>query len=70
MYEFLQHPRIFAPGPLLAPTFWTITFTRFVSDIGVKDGKVATIGRISKDASCKREIDASGKHICPGFVWE
>ena len=41
---------------------------RFVSDIGVKDGKIATIGRIGKDAICNKEIDASGLSVCPGFV--
>jgi len=41
---------------------------RFVSDIGIKDGKVTTIGRISKEAACNKEIDATGKHVCPGFV--
>merc|ERR1719258_33200 len=42
---------------------------RFVSDIGIRDGKIATIGRISKEAKClKKEIDATGKHVCPGFV--
>jgi len=41
---------------------------RFVSDIGIKDGKVATIGRIAKGAVCNKDIDASGKHVCPGFV--
>merc|ERR1719165_18815 len=41
---------------------------RFVSDVGIRGGKIQTIGRISKDAACKKEIDATGKHICPGFV--
>merc|ERR1719456_1417826 len=41
---------------------------RFVSDIGVKDGKIATIGRISKDVACNKEIDATGLNVCPGFV--
>jgi len=41
---------------------------RFVSDIGIKDGKTATIGRIAKGAPCKKEIDATGKHVCPGFI--
>jgi len=41
---------------------------RFVSDIGIKDGKVATIGRIAKSAQSGREIDASGLNVCPGFV--
>jgi len=41
---------------------------RFVSDIGIKDGKTATIGRIAKGAVCKKEIDATGKNVCPGFI--
>jgi len=41
---------------------------RFVSDIGIKNGKTATIGRISKDAVAKKTIDATGKHVCPGFI--
>jgi len=41
---------------------------RFVSDIGIKDGKTVTIGRIAKGAVCKKEIDATGKNICPGFI--
>merc|ERR1719456_1548701 len=42
---------------------------RFVSDIGIKGGKVATIGRISKEAKCNnKEIDATGLHVCPGFI--
>merc|ERR1719456_2067128 len=41
---------------------------RFVSDVGIVGGKVATIGRISKDAVCNKEINAAGLNICPGFV--
>merc|ERR1719440_1437546 len=41
---------------------------RFISDIGIKNGKTATIGRISKDAKCGEEIDATGLNVCPGFI--
>jgi len=41
---------------------------RFLSDIGIKNGKTATIGRISKEAKCKTEIDATGLNVCPGFI--
>ncbi len=36
---------------------------RFVSDIGITNGKVSTIGRIAKDATCQKEIDATGKNF-------
>ncbi len=35
-------------------------------DVGIKDGKVATLGRI--DAQGEREIDAAGKVVTPGFI--
>jgi len=38
----------------------------FVADIGVKDGKVAALGKVSGTAT--RELDASGKVVCPGFI--
>jgi len=41
---------------------------RFISDVGIKNGKTATIGRISKDAKCPTEIDATGLNVCPGFI--
>ena len=41
---------------------------RFVSDIGIKNGKTQTIGRISKEAKCATEIDATGLNVCPGFI--
>src|SRR5947207_1830372 len=40
---------------------------RYKSDIGIKDGRIATIGSI--DASDGVEVvDASGRHVAPGFV--
>ena len=40
---------------------------RYKADIGVKDGVIAKIGRLdAKDAD--KVIDATGKHVCPGFI--
>ena len=36
------------------------------ADVGVKDGRIAEIGRIS--ATAAREIDAEGHVVSPGFV--
>ena len=41
---------------------------RFISDVGIKDGVIKTIGSIPTSATCGREIDAKGKHVAPGFV--
>jgi N-acyl-D-aspartate/D-glutamate deacylase len=40
---------------------------RYVSDIGIKDGKVAQIGRL-KGKSADRILDATGCIVAPGFV--
>ena len=37
-----------------------------VADVGVRDGRVVTIGDL--DEAAKREIDATGRVVCPGFV--
>ena len=39
---------------------------RYRGDIGVKDGKIAEIGRIS--GSAKETLDAEGHVVSPGFV--
>ncbi len=40
---------------------------RFKADVGIKDGRIATIGSI--DAADGAEVvDASGRHVAPGFV--
>jgi N-acyl-D-amino-acid deacylase len=40
---------------------------RYKSDVGIKDGRIALIGSI--DASDGAEVvDASGRHVAPGFV--
>lgn len=38
----------------------------YISDIGIRDGKIAYIGAISERA--REEIDATGLHVTPGFV--
>jgi N-acyl-D-amino-acid deacylase len=39
----------------------------FISDIGVKDGKIKVI-QPSLSSSCKTELDVAGKVVCPGFI--
>lgn len=39
----------------------------FYDDVGVKDGRIATIGRIPTGAGTK-EIDAAGLVVAPGFI--
>jgi len=36
-------------------------------DIGIRDGKIAFIGRISR-ADAEEVIDAEGLYVCPGFI--
>lgn len=40
--------------------------TRFTADIGIKDGRIAEIGRITAPAA--RTIDADGLIVSPGFI--
>ena len=40
---------------------------RYVSDIAVKDGKIARIGGL-KGKTASRVLDASGRIVAPGFV--
>ncbi len=35
---------------------------------GSRDGIIAKVGRITPDATCTREIDASGLIVAPGFI--
>ena len=37
------------------------------TDLGIRDGKVATIGNLSA-ASARQRIDASGLTVAPGFI--
>jgi N-acyl-D-aspartate/D-glutamate deacylase len=39
---------------------------RFVGDVGVKDGKIVALGEAPDSA--EKEIDATGKVVCPGFI--
>ena len=38
----------------------------FRGDVGIKDGKIAEIGKLSGAAS--RTIDAEGRAVAPGFI--
>ncbi len=40
---------------------------RYVSDVAIKDGKIARVGGVRK-ATANRELDASGLIVAPGFV--
>ncbi len=40
---------------------------RYQADLGIKDGKVAEIGKISS-SDAKKELDASGQIVAPGFI--
>lgn len=40
---------------------------RYVGDIGINDGRIVTIGRIS-DSDAERLIDAQGCIVAPGFI--
>jgi len=39
----------------------------FRADIGIKDGKIAKIGRLDQE-SARTTIDAKGSTLCPGFI--
>jgi N-acyl-D-amino-acid deacylase len=39
----------------------------FPADIGVRDGRIVTVGRLA-GATATRVIDAAGKYIAPGFI--
>jgi N-acyl-D-amino-acid deacylase len=38
----------------------------FFADVGVKDGRIAALGKLSGTA--EREVNANGKVVCPGFI--
>ena len=40
---------------------------RYVADIGIRDGRIAAIGRLAA-ASAARELDAAGLVVAPGFI--
>jgi len=39
----------------------------YAADIGIRDGRIAAIGRLEQ-ASAKRRIDAAGRVVAPGFI--
>ena len=39
---------------------------RFAGDVGISDGRLVAVGDAPESA--RREIDASGRHVVPGFV--
>ena len=39
----------------------------YAADIGIRDGRIAAIGRL-EGAAAKRTIDAAGKVVAPGFI--
>jgi N-acyl-D-amino-acid deacylase len=39
---------------------------RVIADIAIQDGKIAKVGKISESA--KKEMDATGKLVTPGWV--
>jgi N-acyl-D-amino-acid deacylase len=39
----------------------------FSADVGIRDGRIAAIGRL-EGAAAKRTIDAAGKVVAPGFI--
>jgi N-acyl-D-amino-acid deacylase len=39
----------------------------YAGDVGIRDGKIAAIGRLG-DAAAKQTIDAAGKVVAPGFI--
>ena len=41
---------------------------RYRADVGVRDGRVVKLGRISENATARRELDAAGCIVAPGFV--
>jgi N-acyl-D-aspartate/D-glutamate deacylase len=40
--------------------------TAAITDVGVRDGRIATVGRTDETAA--RTVDAQGRVVCPGFV--
>ena len=41
---------------------------RYRGDIGVRDGRLAAVGRRLGDAEARRVIDATGRVVAPGFI--
>ena len=41
---------------------------RYAGDVGVRDGRLASVGRRIGDAEALTVVDAAGKVVAPGFV--
>jgi N-acyl-D-aspartate/D-glutamate deacylase len=41
---------------------------RFRADVGIKDGRIAKLDGVRKDATADRVIDATGRHVVPGYI--
>lgn len=39
---------------------------RFRGDIGIKDGRIAAIGKVAEEA--RETLDAAGRIVAPGFI--
>ncbi len=39
----------------------------YIADVGIKDGKIAAIGRL-EDSDARRKVDAAGLVVAPGFI--
>src|SRR5689334_1773183 len=39
----------------------------FLADVGIKDGKIVTIGHVAPGAA-RQTIEAAGLVVCPGFI--
>lgn len=39
----------------------------YAADVGIRDGRIAAIGRLA-DAAAKQRIDAAGRIVAPGFI--
>jgi N-acyl-D-amino-acid deacylase len=40
----------------------------FYADVGIKDGKIAAVGRLREKFTAERIIDITGKMLAPGFI--
>ena len=40
----------------------------FYSDVGIRGGKIAAVGRLKNEVKAGRTIDARGKMVVPGFI--
>jgi N-acyl-D-aspartate/D-glutamate deacylase len=40
----------------------------FTGDVGIKDGRIAAVGRLKEKADAARVVDVQGKIVAPGFI--